>query len=105
MIPKKVETCPCCDKRLDAHAEGWYEENGIWWPDEVKVDCVRGMRCYNEYKDAEQWRMPYVYWLPVEQHCERWITRMLRIYYKLDPMPLKWLELNGQIPLPITVGR
>lgn len=105
VIPKRVEVCPCCGKGLVAQCTGWdkfdNDESGVWWPADLDIECVRGMKCYKEYEHSEQWNMPYVYWLPVEEHCKQWITRMLRIYHQIDPMPLKWLEKNGQIKLPL----
>lgn len=103
-ISKKVETCPCCNSVLYADATGWEEDDsGFYFPVEIDISCVRDMteemECYAENKDSQIWRMPYVYWLPVEEHCKRWITKMLRIYYKLDEVPKRWLELNGQINL------
>lgn len=102
LIPKKLDVCPCCDSQLVADAEGWYEhDNGFMMPDEVKIDCIRdsqGIRplcsIENEYHEAN--RMPYVYWLPIQEKCQRWVERMLEIYYGIRPMPLKWRELNGQ---------
>jgi hypothetical protein len=100
-VPKNVETCVCCDRALTIDCTGWDSEEGneFWWPSEIDLDCIRGMKCYEEYENSEYWRMTYVYWLPVEQHCKRWLNRMLRIYYKLDPIPQKWLERNGQLTL------
>jgi hypothetical protein len=101
MIPKKLETCPCCDSRLVARCEGWEkgDDDPFWIPVDIQIDCIRdedNLRCYREHENSEIWRMPYVYWLPVSEHCRSWITRMLRIYHEIDPVPLRWLEKNGQ---------
>jgi hypothetical protein len=82
LIPKKLETCPCCQSQLELEEIGGYyfdETYQVWLCDEIKVDCVRGMKCFKEFKDSEFWRMPYVYWLPIETSCTNWIQRMLNL--------------------------
>jgi hypothetical protein len=103
LIPKKLETCPCCQSQLEIQEtdEFYFDETyQVWLCDEIKVDCVRGMKCYKEFKNSEYWRMPYVYWLPVETTCGKWVNDMLKIYHRIKPIPQKWLERNGQLKLP-----
>lgn len=101
IIPKQVETCVCCGKRLFVDATGWDkgDDDVFWTPVDLDIECERGLKCYKEYEDSEYWRMPYVYWLPVTEHCRRWINAMLEVYFGVRPVPLKWLEKNGQIRL------
>jgi hypothetical protein len=109
LVPKSIETCPCCQSQLVAECNGWYKEiiipkddwkRIVMMPDEVKVHCLRDyendLECFIEFEHSDYWRMPYVYWLPVETHCKSWLNDMMRIYFSLDPIPLKWLEANGQ---------
>ena len=74
-IPLSVAQCPCCGSALDASFEEWDAEEPFepeW--DMATIDCSRP-ECYDEYKDSEYWRMPYVYWLPVEVTCKKWMQR------------------------------
>jgi hypothetical protein len=100
-VAKRVETCVCCGKQLFAQCTGWNREDGskVWMPVEIDLECKRGMKCYREYENSEYWRMPYVYWLPVHEHILQWVKGMVEIYFELRPIPLKWLEKEGQIRL------
>lgn len=97
LLPRSLAVCPCCGKRLVAEADSWErgDEDAYWIP-LVKIDCIRGMECWDENKYSEPNRMPYVYWLPLEMKCNEWVRKMLRVYFKVDPMPQKWLDRNGQ---------
>ena len=103
LVPKSIAVCPCCDSGLILDCDEWSldEEINIYWPDDVKPNCLRDRQeirpiCFIENKNHIANRMPYVYWLPIEDKCQTWLNRMLRIYYKIDPMPKRWLEKNGQ---------
>lgn len=74
IVPAKVTRCPCCSSPVKAEFDEWTgDDNEPSW-DTVKVDCMRP-GCYEEYQDSEFWRMPYVYWLPVEEAARQWMQR------------------------------
>lgn len=99
-IPKSVATCCCCQSKLFIQASGWtFEDCGFYLPDLFDLDCERGMECFEEFENSPMWRMPYVYWLPIEEKCKAWLHQMLLIYYNVNPYPKKWLEKNGQMNL------
>lgn len=73
-VPVSVAACPCCGSAVVAEFEAWdaVTKEPEW--DTVKVDCSRD-GCYDEYQDSEYWRMPYVYWLPVEIAAQEWMAK------------------------------
>lgn len=71
-IPSTVAACPCCGSQLVAEFEEWTADDKQPAWGSARVDCSRP-ECYDEYKDSEYWRMPYVYWLPVEVTCQQWM--------------------------------
>lgn len=97
IVPKLIAVCPCCDAGLVIEATGWSKENGFYLPNEISVECNRDIECYEENENSMQWRMPYVYWLPVEDKCKKWLYSMLKIYYKIKPVPPQWIEKNYEI--------
>lgn len=106
LVPKSIKVCPCCESGLILDCDGWYldEEINIYWPDEISVNCIRDRQeakplCFVENQNHPAWRTSYIYWLPIEEKCKAWLNQMLRIYYKLDSVPKRWLELNGQLNL------
>ncbi len=99
-VPKVVARCPICKSRLIIEVTGCVEESGRSFPDEITLTCVNenSKKCP---ENAIEWQMPYVYWLPVEMSCQNWLTKMMRIFYGLRPVPKRWKERNGQLKLSL----
>ena len=100
LVPTHVANCPCCESQLylEVTSGEWDENLDLFFPDEISPDCTRP-KCFRENINAPEWRMPYVYWLPLENKCQEWLTKMLFIYYNVEPVPQWWLEENGQTRL------
>ena len=73
LIPLAVASCPCCGNSLIVEFDEWFidDKQPDW--DSMKVDCSRGMDCFKENESHEANRMPYVYWLPIENTCRDWV--------------------------------
>jgi len=81
-VPRPIAICPYCGGSLTVRANEWndWEEagNDLWKAGGLEMDCETEPDI-----DSPEWRywerqhsdMPYVYWLPVEEHIKEWVNR------------------------------
>lgn len=71
VIPVEVARCPCCDSAVQLEFDEWEADSGCPIIENGRLECTRE-QCFQEYQHSEMWRMPYVYWLPLEVAAQRW---------------------------------
>lgn len=69
--------CPQCGSGLIVEPEEWIQESEIWIPSEFCTYCLRPNCSGHTYE------MPYIYWVPVQQCCERWFKMELKKLIKV----------------------
>lgn len=74
-VPRDVATCPTCSRTLELEVEEWDTDTGI--PTETGVHPY----CLRLHPNSEETRMPYVYWMPIQQRVYRWACEHVRVLW------------------------
>jgi hypothetical protein len=74
-IPREIATCPVCGGVLVLGVESWDTATGV--PEEI--GCV--VECKRWHPHAIETRMPYVYWLPVQDRVYHWAEQHVRVWW------------------------